>query len=516
MADQINITVVENVEIINITVSTSVPNIIVEVSDPGGGGGGAVDSVNGQTGVVVLTTTNINEGSNLYFTAARAIAALAATLLNYVTNSSLANTLLNYATTLQLADKQDKRIVISINTTAVIDGAYTLVANATFTDPTPQEGKGFSVLIRNGIATIGGTTYSTTGTIVWRVFHSGSWTNYVNELFIAPGTTAQYYRGDKTFQTLDKTAVGLGNVPNLDTSTTANITDSTNKRFVTDANLTVINNTSGTNTGNETAASIGAIVNGATNYTTPQDADKIGIWDVANALFKALTWANLKATLKTYFDTLYATVAGLSLKSDIASPTFTGTVTTPAIIVSSETASRVAIIDGSKNVKSADTTTYPSLAELAFIKGLLSNGQTQLDQRLITIVHQFTTGTNPLDSTNYYIGEFSQLALTTSATARKSRLPYGYTIIAANIQIITAGVLATNENSTLSIRLNNTTDVLVSNTVKFNVVLYQEFVTGLAINILSTDEFQSKLLTPAWATNPTIPYGTITYYLKRT
>lgn len=31
---------------------------------------------------------------------------------------------------------------------------------------------------------------------------------------IAPGTTSQYYRGDKTWQTLDKTAVGLGNVDN--------------------------------------------------------------------------------------------------------------------------------------------------------------------------------------------------------------------------------------------------------------------------------------------------------------
>ena len=34
-------------------------------------GGGAVDSVNGQTGVVVLTTSNIAEGTNLYFTDAR-------------------------------------------------------------------------------------------------------------------------------------------------------------------------------------------------------------------------------------------------------------------------------------------------------------------------------------------------------------------------------------------------------------------------------------------------------------
>lgn len=31
---------------------------------------------------------------------------------------------------------------------------------------------------------------------------------------ITAGTTAQYYRGDKTFQTLDKAAVGLGNVDN--------------------------------------------------------------------------------------------------------------------------------------------------------------------------------------------------------------------------------------------------------------------------------------------------------------
>lgn len=53
-----------------------------------------------------------------------------------------------------------------------------------------------------------------------------------------------------------KAQVGLGNVPNVDTTTTANITDSANKRFVTDAQLVVIGNTSGTNTGDETTASI--------------------------------------------------------------------------------------------------------------------------------------------------------------------------------------------------------------------------------------------------------------------
>lgn len=53
-----------------------------------------------------------------------------------------------------------------------------------------------------------------------------------------------------------KAQVGLGNVPNVDTSTTANITDAANKRFVTDAQLVVISNTSNTNTGDETTASI--------------------------------------------------------------------------------------------------------------------------------------------------------------------------------------------------------------------------------------------------------------------
>jgi hypothetical protein len=132
------------------------------------------------------------------------ITALSNSLSNYVTNSSLATTLLGYATTSQLADKQDKRIVVSSNTTAVNDGAYTLVANATFTDPSPVEGKGFSVLIRNGTATIGGTGYSTSGVTVWRVFHSGAWANYVNQLVLG-FTPEDVANKATTFATINNT-----------------------------------------------------------------------------------------------------------------------------------------------------------------------------------------------------------------------------------------------------------------------------------------------------------------------
>lgn len=44
---------------------------------------------------------------------------------------------------------------------------------------------------------------------------------------ITAGTTGQYWRGDKSWQTLDKTAVGLGNVPNTDATNASNISSGT-------------------------------------------------------------------------------------------------------------------------------------------------------------------------------------------------------------------------------------------------------------------------------------------------
>lgn len=74
--------------------------------------------------------------------------------------------------------KQDESVVISSNQTAANDQYYVNVASATYTDPSPVEGKGFVVFVRNGTATVGGTGYGTAGTLVYRIFHSGAWANY--------------------------------------------------------------------------------------------------------------------------------------------------------------------------------------------------------------------------------------------------------------------------------------------------------------------------------------------------
>lgn len=98
------------------------------------------------------------------------------------------------------------------------------------------------------------------------------------------------------------------------------------------------------------------------------------------------TWANLDYFLGNVDNTSDANKpvstaqqTALNLKSNIASPTFTGTVTTPAIIVSSETANTIAQIDANKNVKSLGTAIYPSLTELSYGKGVTSSIQTQLN-----------------------------------------------------------------------------------------------------------------------------------------
>lgn len=54
------------------------------------------------------------------------------------------------------------------------------------------------------------------------------------------------------------------------------------------------------------AVNVGSSIHGATAKATPVDADTMPLIDsAASNVLKKVTWANIKATLKTYFDTLY-------------------------------------------------------------------------------------------------------------------------------------------------------------------------------------------------------------------
>lgn len=61
------------------------------------------------------------------------------------------------------------------------------------------------------------------------------------------------------------------------------------------------------------ASAVAGIIHAATSKATPVDADEVGLVDSAASFgLKRLTWANIKATLKAYFDTLYPAGIGAS------------------------------------------------------------------------------------------------------------------------------------------------------------------------------------------------------------
>ncbi len=63
----------------------------------------------------------------------------------------------------------------------------------------------------------------------------------------------------------------------------------------------------------------------ATGKTTPVDADELPIVDSASSFsLKKLTWANLKATIKTYTDTLYVSGSGTSSGTNTGDVTLAG------------------------------------------------------------------------------------------------------------------------------------------------------------------------------------------------
>lgn len=153
--------------------------------------------------------------------------------------------------------------VVTGNFTAVNDYQYNVMASAVATDPTGVEGKGYTVFVINGTATVGGVAYPTEGTVIRRYFKSGTWYSKVYKDSTAYATASQ----------------------------------GTDERVPTAAGLT-----------SKFGTAKSSIV----------DNDRVAIFDSAAANApKHTLWSVVKSTLKTYFDTVYAAIVHTHVSAQI-------------------------------------------------------------------------------------------------------------------------------------------------------------------------------------------------------
>lgn len=175
----------------------------------------------------------------------------------------------------------------------------------------------------------------------------------------------------------------------------------------------------------------------------------------------------------------------------------------PNVELTSETASRLLILDASKCVKAANTTTYPDLTELSYLKGVTSSVQTQLNAKpSVEFMFGTTTTFTPLRLTTYYLTFQTNLAISTTATARQFQ-GVNLTVIGLWLYVDVQSTLGTTEDVTFNLR--NITDATshLLGTLTFDARGRSKLMDVATPILMNTSKFYSvEMQTPNWGTIP--------------
>ena len=110
---------------------------------------------------------------------------------------------------------------------------------------------------------------------------------------------------------------------------------------------------------------------------------------------------------------------------------------------------------------------------------------------------------NPGASNIYYIGGNYGVAASTIAYSRRIPIPKAGTIKAVEITSYIGGVAASGQTGSFNLRLNNTTDTLITSVAGYTASVNSYTTTGLSIAVVQGDFIEIKNSTPAWS--PTLP-----------
>ena len=104
---------------------------------------------------------------------------------------------------------------------------------------------------------------------------------------------------------------------------------------------------------------------------------------------------------------------------------------------------------------------------------------------------------SPADNITYRIGS----AWAAASTVNGIYIPMAGTIVSVSFTVIVLSTLASTEISTVSLRLNDTTDTTISTGVQANTSI-QNYQADVNIAVAKNDFIEWKWVCPAWTTNP--------------
>jgi hypothetical protein len=256
---------------------------------------------------------------------------------------------------------------------------------------------------------------------------------------ITSGTTSQYWRGDKSWQTLDKSAVGLSDVENTAISTWTGSSNITTVGTLT--NLTVTNTITGSISGNSATVTNGVYTTGSyadPSWITSLSKSKVGLSNVEDTALSTWTGSSSITTLGTIASGTWngSTIGATYIDSAIArlsGPTFTGTVVLP---------STTSIGDVSST-------------ELGYLDGVTSAIQTQLNAKAnISISTNAQTGT----SYTLVLSDASKLIEMNNASANTLTIPTDSSVafpVGTKIDIVQTGAGETSIAPESGVTLNS-------------------------------------------------------------
>lgn len=266
------------------------------------------------------------------------------------------------------------------------------------------------------------------------------------------------------------------------------------------ARIATFNGTSGKliQDGGATIASLGTGVqiNAASSESTIDGGDSVGFWDASVSLLKQILWSDFLSNLASALSGVFAEFAEFSTHTHNATDTVklsqanthqspdTDTGTSSLHHTIGTGASQAAA--GTRGVTNGDAHDHVGGDGAA-----INNCELQAS----------CAAFNPADATTYHFGAFPTLTPGPAAN-RKLYIPRAGTIKRIDLVFVNTTTDGSNEQSTVSLRLNNTTDTTITATLALNATPVTVTNSSLSIAVAAGDWIAIKWVTPTWVTNP--------------